>query len=390
MKGNKLKGRKTTRNQQNKSSTALVKKHGRRRKIGGHQIPADILNNPELIENMKALPTNYEFEIPKTIWRLRKTNSKKVALQFPEGLLMFSCVISDILEKFTGVETIIMADTTYGACCIDDFTAKALGADFMVHYGHSCLVPIDVSSINMLYVFVDITIDVTHLIASLKQNFQPDTKLVLAGTIQFRTALYAARKVLKSYFTKLHIPQAKPLSKGEVLGCTSPTFDDGYSALIFLADGRFHLESIMIQNPSIPAFYKYNPYDKKLTLEKYDYGQMHFLRKEAIRNAGSAKKFGLILGTLGRQGNPFIYKRLESILTKRKIPYVCVLLSEIFPSKLALFTDVDAWIQVACPRLSIDWGYAFEKPLLSPYEAYVALGETEWKEVYPIDRKSVV
>lgn len=61
------------------------------------------------------------------------------------------------------------------------------------------------------------------------------------------------------------------------------------------------------------------------------------------------------------------------------------MLSEIFPSKLALFTDVDAWIQVACPRLSIDWGYAFEKPLLSPYEAYVALGETEWKEVYPMD-----
>ena len=27
-----------------------------------------------------------------------------------------------------------------------------------------------------------------------------------------------------------------------------------------------------------------------------------------------------------------------------------------------------SWVQVACPRLSIDWGYAFPKPLLSPYE----------------------
>lgn len=26
------------------------------------------------------------------------------------------------------------------------------------------------------------------------------------------------------------------------------------------------------------------------------------------------------------------------------------------------------WIQIACPRLSIDWGTAFSKPLLSPYE----------------------
>ena len=38
-----------------------------------------------------------------------------------------------------GVETIVMGDVTYGACCIDDFTAKALDADFLVHYGHSCL-----------------------------------------------------------------------------------------------------------------------------------------------------------------------------------------------------------------------------------------------------------
>ena len=51
-----------------------------------------------------------------------------------------------------------------------------------------------------------------------------------------------------------------------------------------------------------------------------------------------------------------------------------VLLSEVFPAKLALFRDVDAWVQVACPRLSIDWGAAFEKSLLSPYEALAALG----------------
>ena len=33
----------------------------------------------------------------------------------------------------------INGDVTYGACCVDDFTARALGCDLMVHYGHSCL-----------------------------------------------------------------------------------------------------------------------------------------------------------------------------------------------------------------------------------------------------------
>ena len=64
-----------------------------------------------------------------------------------------------------------------------------------------------------------------------------------------------------------------------------------------------------------------------------------------------------------------------------------VFLSEIFPDKLAMFDEeVEAWVQIACPRLSIDWGLAFEKPLLSPYEMSVALDSIEWrKEAYPMD-----
>ncbi len=38
-----------------------------------------------------------------------------------------------------------------------------------------------------------------------------------------------------------------------------------------------------------------------------------------------------------------------------------------------------------CPRLSIDWGHFFTKPVLSPYELNVALGEEEFREVYPMD-----
>ena len=41
---------------------------------------------------------------------------------------------------------------------------------------------------------------------------------------------------------------------GEVLGCTAPSLDKDTDALVFVADGRFHLEAIMIANPSIPAY----------------------------------------------------------------------------------------------------------------------------------------
>ncbi len=131
-------------------------------------IPRDILEDAALNSSISVLPANYNFEIHKTVWRVRQTEAKRVALQFPEGLLMFACAIADIVEKFTSADTIIMGDVTYGACCVDDFTARALGADLMVHYGHSCLVPIDATAIKMLYVFVDIKIDNQHVIDTLR------------------------------------------------------------------------------------------------------------------------------------------------------------------------------------------------------------------------------
>ena len=75
----------------------------------------------------------------------------------------------------------------------------------------------------------------------------------------------------------------------------------------YLGDGRFHLEAIMIQNPSIPA-YRYDPYTKKFTKEGYEHDEMRTIRREAIQAAKGSKVWGLILGTLGRQGSMKVYE----------------------------------------------------------------------------------
>ncbi|XP_032401757.1 2-(3-amino-3-carboxypropyl)histidine synthase subunit 1 [Xiphophorus hellerii] len=349
-----------------------------------NQIPDEILQDPELQEAIKVLPSNYNFEIHKTVWRVRQAKAKRVALQLPEGLQMFACAIADIIERFTEADTIIMGDVTYGACCVDDFTARALGADFMVHYGHSCLIPIDsTAGIKMLYVFVDIQMDNAHFLDTVKFNFSPGQSLALVSTIQFVAALQAVSAALRPEYDVL-VPQCRPLSPGEILGCTSPRLDCHVDAIIYLGDGRFHLESIMIANPDIPA-YRYDPYSKVFSREYYDHKAMQATRLQAIDQARLAQRWGLILGTLGRQGSPKVLEHLESKLESLGKSFTRVLLSEVFPSKLDLITDVDAWVQIACPRLSIDWGTAFSKPLLSPYEAAVALQEVGWKEVYPMD-----
>lgn len=76
----------------------------------------------------------------------------------------------------------------------------------------------------------------------------------------------------------------------------------------------------MIANPEVPAF-RYDPYTKRLTRELYDHEEMRRMRGKAVAQARdslveeSAKPeirdrdaWGIVLGTLGRQGNLRVLK----------------------------------------------------------------------------------
>lgn len=130
----------------------------------------------------------------------------------------------------------------------------------------------------------------------------------------------------------------------QILGCTAPQIRCA-DALIYIGDGRFHLEAAMIANPKLKAF-RYDPYDKKFTEETYDHKLMISNRLKAVETSKSAKTFALILGTLGRQGNPSVLKTIQNKLRTQGKEEVVLLLSEIFPSKIELFKDVDAFVQV--------------------------------------------
>jgi 2-(3-amino-3-carboxypropyl)histidine synthase len=71
----------------------------KRTAVIAHQIPDEVLNDLQLNQAIRQLPQNYSFEIHKTIHYIRKNNARMVALQMPEGLQMFACAISDIIER---------------------------------------------------------------------------------------------------------------------------------------------------------------------------------------------------------------------------------------------------------------------------------------------------
>lgn len=352
-------------------------------------VPESLLHDTNLNEDIScALPNNYSFEIHKTIHRIRELDAKIVGLQFPEGLLLFATTISDLLRKYTNCkDVVILGDVSYGACCVDDLSAKALGCDLLIHYGHSCLVPVTECVIPMLYIFVHIGFDMQHFLSILKTNFTHDSKIAIIGTIQFVDTLQKLKSSIEQEFTNVYIPQARPLSPGEVLGCTSPKLELDSASLIYIGDGRFHLESVMIANPHLEA-YRYDPYTKRMTTESYDHASMRQLRQAAVTAGKQATRYGIILGTLGRQGSSRILRRLLAGIRVACKQCVVILVSEITRDKLQTLErgGVECWIQIACPRLSIDWGHCFGRcPLLNAYEGMVAVGMTTWREQYPMD-----
>ena len=62
------------------------------KKITLNQIPVEILNDTKLKEAINVLPKNYNFEIPKTIWKIKSTKSKR-----GEYILLFAIRLFDIL-----------------------------------------------------------------------------------------------------------------------------------------------------------------------------------------------------------------------------------------------------------------------------------------------------
>ena len=113
-------------------------------------------------------------------------------------------MIADILERFAGTEVLIQADVTW-ACCIDDLGAAALGCDLLVHYGHSCLVPISKTTVEVLYVFVTIGIDLAHLVGCITLTFPEKlTRLTLMGTIQFTPTILKGRTAVAENGVPIH------------------------------------------------------------------------------------------------------------------------------------------------------------------------------------------
>jgi 2-(3-amino-3-carboxypropyl)histidine synthase len=93
-------------------------------------------------KSLQDLQENYEIEkeLVKAIGVIKKQKSRKVLLQFPDGLKPYATEIQKELETRLGkqskIEFFIWLDSCFGACDLPLETEK-LGIDLIIQFGHS-------------------------------------------------------------------------------------------------------------------------------------------------------------------------------------------------------------------------------------------------------------
>ena len=78
---------------------------------------------------------NYDLELNKAIEEIKKSNTKLVCIQLPDGLKPKAKEIQQHIEKDTSASVMIWLGSCYGACDIPK--VEKLGVDLLIQWGHS-------------------------------------------------------------------------------------------------------------------------------------------------------------------------------------------------------------------------------------------------------------
>jgi diphthamide biosynthesis protein 2 len=118
------------------------------------------------------------YELAATAGWVNAGGYKRVALQMPDELLGDAVAVAAALERVCnsgpdcveGVPTrvFVLADTTFGSCCVDEVAAAHHNADCIVHFGRACMSP--VARLPARFVFNKVDIDVAACAAAIQAH----------------------------------------------------------------------------------------------------------------------------------------------------------------------------------------------------------------------------
>ena len=297
---------------------------------------------------------------------IKERKPLSVALNGPDGLLPKVQDLALKIGKKFGIPAYLLADTTWGTCDLNSIGAKILNAEILFNIGHTNRIEIFEKNVIMIDAFDDISFDkVTKKCIELVRG----KTISLITDSQHLHQIESVKKILEENGVDVKIGKGKgQLNDGQVFGCefypATETMDK-VDANVFLGQSNFHAAGVALAT-NRPTFIL-DPYFNEIQ-EITEFARK--LQKKAtlaIYKAAEAETFGVIVGLKEGQLSKLTALKFKKELENLGKTVHLIALTEITNERLRNLKDIDAFIQVACPRISTDM--KFDKPLLSTPQA---------------------
>ena len=301
---------------------------------------------------------------------IEKRKPVSVALNGPDGIIpKIQDTASRIMARF-GIPAYVLADSCFGTCDLNSNGAKVLGAEILFHIGHTINSMTFDDNIILIDAFDDISFE--NIAKKCATEIKEKTVSLVTDS-QHLHEIDKVKKILEENGITVKIGKGKgQLNDGQVFGCEFyPVTEtkDSVEANVFLGQSNFHAAGIALST-NIPT-YVLDPYFNEVR-EVTEFARK--LQKKAILTiykAAEAETFGIIIGLKEGQFSKVtalkFKKELENIGKKVQL----FAITEISDDRLRNLKGIDAFIQVACPRISTD--NHFHKPVLSTPQANALL-----------------
>jgi 2-(3-amino-3-carboxypropyl)histidine synthase len=177
-------------------------------------------------------------------------------------------------------------------------------------------------------------------------------KIALFTTAPFIDHLDAIKKQLEK--NQIHVELLQPrhtAQAGQLLGCSTKPLATTAEAFLFVGDGEFHPQALLIGNDK--PVYRYDPTRKHWELYASTWVEtIKKRRKGALVAFHSAKKIGILSTTKSGQQRLGAAKLLEKKFPDKQ--FYILLADTIEPGMLENFPFIECIVNTACPRIGID------------------------------------
>jgi 2-(3-amino-3-carboxypropyl)histidine synthase len=297
-------------------------------------------------------------------------NPGSVSLNGPDGILPQVQETAKRITKKFDIPAYVLADTTWGTCDLNSMGSKVLGAGIQFNIGHTINTEVYEKNLILIDAYDDVEFD--SVATKCADDLQGKT-ISLVTDSQHLHQVEKVEKILtkKNITVKIGKGQGQ-LNDGQVFGCEfypATTLKKEVDAYVFLGQSNFHAAGIALST-NLPT-YVLDPYFNEVR-EVTEFAQK--LKKKAtlaIYKAAEAKSFGVIVGLKEGQLSKVFALKIKKELEKEGKEVQLFALTDITNDRLRNLKGIDAFIQVACPRISTD--NQFDKPVLSTPQANALL-----------------